>query len=202
MKSIFLIAILGFVLPANVEAQSLGGNRLLVKFSPLSLHVPYVGRSLRLGCEYKIKEHISLENEFGFFFDNSKGYLGKMELKFYSDALDQRNYFSGELYFKNQYYTTSDSFGLELREYNVTKNVECLTFKYGTVAVFKFGFLVDAYIGLGIRFQQNENTLTQYENDHMESTSDYGPNLILNRAGNRVYPNFTAGIKIGFRIIN
>lgn len=177
-------------------------NRLFVKVIPTSLHVPYVGRSLRVSCEYRIKEYFSIENEFGFFFDNSKGYIAKFEFKYYFDKPNEGLYCSGELYYKNQNYSTSDNFGNELKEYTVNKNIECLTIKWGNLRVFKYGFIVEPYAGIGIRFQQNRNSLSATDNLSMEATTDYGPNIILNQARNRVYPNITAGIKVGLRLKN
>lgn len=208
-----------FLLVARIsfgQSDSIPASKLIVKFAPLSLIPAYMGPSIRAGVEYRFKNPWAIYGELGSFFYNSKGLTGKLELKFYfSETVFKKparavsNYFSTELYYKYQYYDTYDSIAPDLMdgepgfpktEYSVSKHIECFTIKYGALNVFNSGFVLDAFIGLGIRFKQAKNTLSPEDNVNMPSTSDYGPNLFINRAGNFIYPNFEAGIKIGWRI--
>jgi hypothetical protein len=162
--------------------------------------VPYVGRSARIGIEYRIKPYYTIEHEAGLFFDNSKGYMYRTDIKKYLEGWDDGTYISIDLFHKYQTYSSSDTILGVLTDYRVNKTVETVSFKYGRVITFKFGLLLDFYCGLGIRFQQNKNTLTSEQNAYLPPRYDYNTNWILNRQQNRVYPNLLAGIKIGYRI--
>ena len=185
-------------------------NFFCLKVSPLSFITPYTGPSLRIGTEFKLKNTYSFCAEFGTFVLGSKGYLFKPELRYYlpSETKLSGEYFGVELFFKNQSYVadytqydgdTVNHPGVKQNGiFNVQKNVECFTLKYGEQTITKFGLLIDMYCGLGIRLQQNRNSLTASANNALVSSSDYGPNLMTDKAGNRVYPNLVAGIRIGF----
>ena len=186
-------------------------NRMCIKVSPLSFITPYVGPCGKLSFEYKMKNNIAFQNEVGVFFYSSKGYEIKFEAKLYIDNSDfvHGRYFSVELFYKHQSYTTplvvdtADPYEqnyIVLQPFDVNKNVESLTFKYGLLSVFKFGFITDVFCGLGIRFQQTRNSLSASDNENLPPTTDYGPNLILDKARNSIYPNIVMGVKIGFRI--
>ena len=85
------------------------------------------------------------------------------------------------------------------KNYTVKKNIETLSFKYGKVIQYKYGILLDIYCGIGIKFQQNKNSLSHEENANLPPLFDYDTNWILNREQNKIYPNLLAGIKIGYR---
>ena len=186
-------------------------SRVCVKIVPLSNLGIYVGPSFRAGVEYKIKNSISFYNEFGWFYVYGQGGLTKFEIKKYlnNSNLNVGDYFSAELFYKYQQFNTSDTIGFitssktttsYYKDYSVSKNVECLTIKYGNMTVYKYGFVVDLFVGLGVRLKQAYNTLTTDENNHIEHSSDYGPNVFVNEAGFKVYPNFDIGIKVGYNI--
>lgn len=187
-------------------------TRLVVKLAPLSLVPVYIKPSIRAGVEYRFKNPWSVYTELGTYFSVSKGFTGKLELKYnFSDYAygkgTESEYVSAELYYKRQTYDTYDSIaptdgdpGFPKTEYSVSKHVQCFTVKYGRMKVFPSGFVIDVYVGLGIRFKQATNTLSAEANANMPATSDFGPNLFINKAGNFIYPNFDAGLKIGWRI--
>ena len=191
----------------SIEIQD---QRLSVKISPLSFITLYTGPCAKLSLEYKVKNNIAFQNEFGLFFYSSTGWETKFEVKRYFDypGITAGNYFALEGFYKYQTYTTpniadtTDPYedDVILAPFDVTKKVQSFTFKYGWLNVFKYGFLVDAYCGLGIRFQQTKNSLSVEDNANIPATSDYGPNLIMDQARNRIYPNLLVGVKIGFRI--
>lgn len=182
-------------------------SKLCVKLAPLSLLGIYNGLSVRSGLEYRVSESFAVYNELGCYFLYGKGITAKVEFKNYIHTEKTAgNYYSFELYYKYQDYTALDSIQLQnftkpySKYYDVFKNVACLTFKLGKMTVYKFGFVADAFVGLGIRFRQATNTLTHDENNSIKDSSDYGPNVIANQAGFFVYPNFDLGVKIGYRI--
>lgn len=183
-------------------------SRLAVKLAPLSL----LNTSIRIGVEYKVKDNWSLYNELGYYFLTTKGALAKFEVKHYltNSSKNVGNYVSAELYYKYEEYLTTDTISkvnlnnLQItryeKEYKVFKNIECLTIKYGIMTACKYRLVFDAFAGIGLRLKQATNTLTSDENEHIKSSHDYGPNIIMNQAGFKVYPNFDLGVKIGFRI--
>jgi len=175
----------------------------VIKISALSLRVPYVGSSARISYEYGISKKFSLEHEIGFNFYDTKGFMLRTDVKRYTyTSSSNSEYFGIDLFYKNQNYQTTDTILNNYTEYSVSKNVIALSLKFGQVTTFKFGLILDFYMGLGLRLIQNRNTLSSNENINMQATSDYGPNLILNRAGTRLYPNVLFGLKIGYKLNN
>ena len=193
------------------KPDSVVDSKLCLKFAPLSILGIYTGPSIRLGAEYKLKDTWSLYNELGYFIGN-RGGIAKFELKHYLDDWDKNvgTYVSAELTYKYQHYQTSDTIAkinqanLQIiryeKNYSVTKHVECLTIKYGVMKVYKYGILFDAFVGLGIRLKQATSSLSYDENQNIKHSSDYGPNVLTNKAGNSIYPNIDLGVKIGYRI--
>jgi len=215
---ILIIFLLGLISTISLgQNQSNENSEISMKIDPLAFFPPYSGPSARIGIEYKIKENWSLFNEIGYYLPlkneeyapkNTNGYTAEIELKHYFANNDKTSgeYISAELFYKYHSYDTSDSISIYktrryLNEnYSVSKNVEAFTIKYGEMKVYSFGLIIDYYVGLGIRLKQSKNSLTDEENENIESSSDYGPNIFTNKAGNFIYPNFSLGIKIGYRI--
>lgn len=198
--------------PADwVSPKTVVDSKFCIKLAPLTLLGNYNGPSVRLGAEYKLKDTWSLHNELGYFIGNT-GAITKIELKHYLDYLDKNVgiYLSAELAYKYQHYQTTDTIAimnqtnLQItkyeKDYFVTKHVECLTIKFGYLKVYKLGIVLDIFGGAGIRVKQAKNTLTSDENKNIKHSSDYGPNVFTNEAGNKIYPNIDLGVKIGYRI--
>lgn len=200
MKTTLIIICLLIFKSCFCQIDSTNVNRIALKLCVSSLHVPYVGRSVRTSIEYRIKSFYSIEHEAGLFFDNSKGYMFRTDIKKYLESYNDGTYISIDLFHKFQTYSASDTISGTLTDYHVKKNIETLSFKYGRVITFKCGLLVDLYCGIGIKFQQNKNTLSKEENANMPPLYDYNTNWILNREQNKVYPNLLAGLKIGYVI--
>lgn len=195
-----------------VNPDSLVEPHVCIKVAPISLLGIYTGPSVRGGIDFKIKDNWAIYHEYGYFLGN-RGFITKLEFKCYlSDEPKHSfgNYVSVELSYKYQNYNTSDSItkvdsGNNFittydKAYTVTKHVECLTIKFGNMHVYRAGIVLDAFIGAGIRVKQAQNTLTGEENEHIQHSSDYGPNVFTNEAGFKVYPNIDMGVKIGYRI--
>jgi len=197
-----LIIISLFICLTNIifsQNDSIKRNNISIKTCISSLHVPYVGRSLRIGFEYNIRANYSLEHEIGLFFDNSTGSIFRTDIKKYLTGGNNVNYISLDLFYKNQKYSNADSIYGVLKQYTVNKKVETFSLKYGKIIRYKSGFLLDFYCGIGIRFQQNKNSLSSNDNQHLPTLYDYNTNWILNKEQNRIYPNLLAGLKIGYQ---
>jgi hypothetical protein len=191
--------------PADwISPKTIVDSKLCLKFAPLSILGIYTGPSIRLGAECKLKDTWSLYNEFGYFLGD-RGAITKIELKHYLDDADKNvgTYLSAEFAYKYQSYNDWDSIQIGTtyrKDFFVSKHVQCLTLKYGYLKVYKLGIVLDIFAGVGIRVKQAQNTLTQEENLHIKHSSDYGPNVFTNEAGNKIYPNVDLGVKIGYRI--
>lgn len=200
---------------ATGQSDTLIENKFCLMTTPLSLIDCYSGSSIRLGAEIKLHDNLSFYSELGTFlphslinsywFRENSGFLIKEELKYY---LNNRKFTSGdycsiELFYKSQSYTTTDSIKLQPRysqDYNVSKNVYCATLKFGELTVFKNGLIMDVALGLGARFKFSNSTLTDKENENILGIGDYSTNILANKAGTFVSPNFQVGIKLGYRI--
>ena len=167
--------------------------------------------SPRIGIEYKIQNTFSMYNEIGTYISgpnsmqNNTGLLSKTEFKKYfnTNGFTNGNYFAIEFFYKHQKFRLTDSISLNTKyekEYSVEKGVTCLTIKYGQLSAFKYRFIVDVFIGLGIRYKVSATSLTTEENKHIVPVGDYHFNLFVGEEGKFVYPNFDAGVKIGYRI--
>ena len=214
--TIFLIFLVSTNIICGQNKDTEIDNRICIKIAPLALLDIYSGMSPRIGIEYKIKNNLALYNEIGTYIPNvnsminNYGFLTKNEFKIYLNNFKYTTgpYLSAELFYKYQSYGTYDSIKLMsnkyLKNYNVTKNVTCFTLKTGIFGVFDNGFLLDAFIGFGIRNRNISSTLTKDENENIqqERTSDgySNTNILINKAGVFNVLNFDMGIKIGYRI--
>lgn len=186
-------------------------NKICVKIAPLAFLDIYSGMSPRIGIEYKVKKTFAIYNEIGTYISgpnsmqNNKGILTKVEFKKYfnHDDFTSGNYISAELFYKHQSFRMIDSIYVNTKyekEFNVTKDVGCVTIKYGKLSVFKYHFIVDAFVGLGLRYKVSKSTLTEEENKHIVPIGDYHLNIPVSEAGTFFYPNLDLGVKIGYSI--
>lgn len=164
--------------------------------------------SPRLGVEYKLKNNYALYNEIGTYFPSpngmhqNKGFLVKTEFKRYfnHNRLTSGNYLSAELFYKHQNYFTNDTISGLFKNYQVIKDVGCFTVKYGILRVLKYNIVIDYFFGVGLRYKVASSSLTDEENRTIVPNGDYHINVLLNKAGTFILPNFDAGIKIGYRV--
>ena len=183
-------------------------NKLCLKIAPLAYLDIYGGMSPRLGVEYKLKNTLSLYHEIGTYFPNpngmhqNKGFLIKNELKKYlnKNNLSTGDYLSAELFYKHQNYFTNDTISGAYKNYHVSKDAACLTIKYGMLSVIKYNLVFDVFAGVGLRYKITTSSLTEEENRSIVPNGDYHINVLLNKAGTFIIPNFDAGIKIGYRL--
>lgn len=186
-------------------------NKVCIKIAPLALIDIYSGSSYRIGTEFKLYKNFSLALEGGGYLKNYngmkdiKGYTFKTELKKYLKSKYENvgNYISLEYFYKRQSYNFSDSILIApyyYKAYNVNKYITCLTIKYGVMAVSKSNFILDVFVGVGIRFKNVGCTLTEEEMKHRKDYNDSQSQPFMNGCDKVIYPNFDAGVKVGYRI--
>ncbi len=213
--TIFILLLTLLFFRAIGQSDSLIENKLCLKITPFSLVDSYNGSSLRLGSEIKLKNNFAIYSELGTFFPHSlinsfwfrknSGILIKGELKRYLNKkkITSGLYNSIELFYKYQSYTTTDTINIKPnypKDYKVYKNVYCATLKFGELVVYKSGLVMDLSVGLGVRFKFSKSTLTTEENNNILGEGDNATNIITNKAGEYIYPNFVIGIKFGYRL--
>jgi hypothetical protein len=184
-------------------------NRICIKTAPFAFIDVYNGSSPRIGMEFRSKSSVyAIYNEIGTYFRNSKeksnieGFLVKCELKKYIKKFTNK-FFSIEFFYKHQSYDTFDSIEIQpyyLKYYHVSKNVYCLTFKYGSTQMGNNRFIGEAFVGIGIRYKLTKSTLTHDENNYIMPSVWHPRNIMINQAGHFLYPNIDLGIKIGYCI--
>ncbi len=195
-----------------VKEQIFAGNNISITIAPLSLLDIYSGSSYRFGTEAKIIKNFSLFIEGGGYFknfngmENVKGFIGKIEIKKYlnSRLKNVGNYISIEFSHKQQSYLLSDSITYFLtyeKNYDLTKTVNSFSIKYGLMGIEKSNFLVDIFLGIGVRFKNTNCSLTEYEMKNRIEYNDSQSQSLMNSCGEFIYPNFILGIKLGYRII-
>lgn len=204
-----------FLLLSSVFSYGQGAiidNKLALKIAPLSILDIYGGSSTRIGVEYKLKNNYSLYNEIGTYFPyangmhNNRGFLTKIEFKAYlnKQGLTINKYISAELFYKQQSYYTYDSIATStntyIKDYFVSKKVGCFTVKYGMLTIYKSRFVLDGFIGIGVRYKIAENTLNNNENKNIVSEGSYQTNILKNKSGTFTDLNFDMGLKIGYRL--
>jgi hypothetical protein len=204
------------------KTDSLQNHRLSIEISPLSLLNGYE-QSYRIGLEVNLYKNLSVYIEgSGYFlinnnfFDldgrlsNVKGDIIKCELKYYLNQYSEfkRNYLSVQGFYKKQSFDWQDSIHLTpayLTTFRDFKNVYAFDIKYGQVITYKKRFIVDWYIGIGVRFKNVTSTLTSTQQAALEYDDDneYDSDLlgdIVNPTGKSIVPDIDLGIRIGYLI--
>jgi hypothetical protein len=214
-RALFIAFFTLFFFKAIGQSFDLLESRLSLEIAPLSLLDTYNGSSVKLGSEFKLKNNYAVYSELGTFLPRSfvnarwlrknNGIIVKGELKRYRNKEKKTGglYNSIELFYKYQSYGTSDTINISPvypKDYAVYKNVYCATVKFGKLIVAQNGLLADFSIGIGVRFKTATSTLTAVENDNILGEGDNSTNILINRAGMFIYPNFSFGVKIGYRI--
>lgn len=194
-------------------------NRFLIKTTPLSLINFFDGPSYKIDLEFKLIKNTSLQIGFGNFISyskepgsNGKGIIINPEIKYYFSHNNQAigRYLAIDYNYKDQKYGWSDTVIIkqgsviqkEYKGYTIHKFLNTANLKYGILRVYKNIFVVDYFFGIGIKFKNTSSTLTTEEANSIIHTGDYGGGYepIKNEIGTFVYPNFIAGLKLGFKV--
>jgi hypothetical protein len=194
-------------------------NRILIKTTPFSLVNFFDGPSYKIALEFKFIKNTSLEIGLGNFLSyskengsNGKGIIINPEIKYYLNHNNQSlgRYIALDYNYKDQVYGWSDTvitkqgsvIQKEYKNYTIHKFLNTVNLKYGILRVYKNIFVVDYFFGIGIKFKNTSSTLTTEEANSIIYTGDYGGGYVpvKNEIGTFVYPNFTAGLKLGFKV--
>lgn len=215
MKKILFLFITCYSGFSYAQFASEFDNRFSIKMSPLGLIDVYGGYSVKLGSEVKIYKNCAVSIEVGKYFnyfdgdgirDKLKGYIIKPEVKFYlnREGFSSGNYVSVEYQYKETSFNYEDSIQIEPdptyeKEYRIYKSINCINLKYGGMEISKKGFLVEWFVGVGIRICKGHNTLSKIEDDGILTGENHGSEIgWTQRSFNYVFPNLTLGLKIGY----
>lgn len=193
------------------EPDSLVNPKLIIKTPILSYIDIFGGLSYRLGTEFNIYKNITGGVEFGKYFsyqsENRKGGILRAEIKLYRNNKKRAgDFFSVEYLYKNTTFNFVDSFAVPAKpryqkEYEIHKEISCLTLKWGNLSVYKKRFVYEWYLGVGVRYYSRAyNNLTNEENEHILVGEGHGDLVghAIRLVGKRFTPNLNAGIKIGY----
>jgi hypothetical protein len=212
-KYLFLLVITA--LSKNSFGQSVLDNSIIITVSPLALVDFFDGASLRLGTEVKLHRNISVAVEGGHYLKylkstkiNPSGYLVRPSVKYY---LNKQNctgkYISFEYQYKNQGYDFNDSIVMNTmrfeKQYTMKRIVNSAVFKYGSLRNLGKNYILEWHCGIGLRHIRSHSNLTgQEENGILTGEAGDCPiqEDIIRMTGTRIFPDFRAGIKIGYRI--
>ncbi|HTB05581.1 MAG TPA: DUF3575 domain-containing protein [Bacteroidia bacterium] len=192
-----------------------GNSKFCIEIAPLSWLANLEGYSYQLGTEFRLDNHLSgyVSGE-GYFrggdgdrSNNVRGYNVRLELKYYFNRDAGGQYVSIEGMYKKQEFNWQDSIHTTpayQTTFRVSKDVSCLTAKYGCQFLHKSRIVLDCFVGLGVRFKNVTTTLTQqqvnglkYNDDSSYESDEIG---YLVKPGMYVLPNLEAGFKIGYQI--
>lgn len=213
-KILFFLLLTSFSFSQN---NSLKNEKLSFTISPLSLIDIFDGSSLRLGIEKQISSNFSSHIESGFYLGNlnvykrnPKGYLYKLGLNYtIKKNVDEKTatYLGVEYQYKDQDYEYVDSFAVKTvrfeKQYKMNRKMNCFSLKIGSKPLLLEKMYVDMFVGLGIRFMNSTNNLTQEEKDGLLNGEENGStqaDSFLNPIGKYGTINFIFGFKFGYRI--
>jgi len=213
LLSLFLI-----VLGNSVYSQkdTLRDNIIILTLAPIALVDIFDGASYRPGLEFKLRKNISFSVEAGGYLKyirlskiDPEGYFVKPVIKYYLNRSHRigGRYIALEYQFKKQNYEFKDS--LEVndirfeKQYPIRRTVNSVSVKYGDLINYGKHFILEWYCGAGVRIMRSGSQLTPDEQDGLLTGTENGcifSDEFIRRPGNRVYPNFLVGLKIGYRI--
>lgn len=211
----FSLVLLLFFQVSLAQEQPGKDSRVILTMSPLALGDMFDGPSLRIGGEVKLHRNIALALEGGYYLQYLKstkidphGFLLRPSIKRY---LDKKNctgkFIAIEYMYKNQGFDFRDSIVLDTdrfeKQYTMKRVIHSAVFKYGNLIPIGKKFLLEWHCGVGIRHIRSDSNLTAEEEDGI-LTGEAGDcpiqEDIIRLTGTRIFPDFRAGIKIGYKI--
>jgi hypothetical protein len=190
-------------------------NKFALKTSPLAFIDPYGSYSYRLGMECKLVKNFAFSIEAGKYYNvggrfqvkiNPQGFIIRPEIKWYmnTDKLSAGDYMSLDFFYKKIDFDYKDSLQFYpspayQKQYSIWKEVYSANVRYGVLVVHRNKIITEGYVGVGIRYITGHNSLTPDENDHILTGENHGDVIGAGqRAISGLYPNVTAGFKIGY----
>jgi Protein of unknown function (DUF3575) len=219
-----LFVILYFSLSLSAKGQDTISNRWIAKVNVTSWLNP-VFPSIKVGLEKQVSKNLSVSGEIGYhiinasnqtadtFFLKSRGYSGNIECRYYLKnkkiaKKPTRKYLAINLFYIDEQYNSSldyikiaDTSYLSLSNDNFTvdKKKWGVNVIYGKQKQFAKRWIVDAYVGLGLRQKTIVNTNREYDNKKHEITAiDLQFRYLDLSETSGVNGNFIVGIRIGF----
>jgi len=190
-------------------------NKIAIKTNPDTYFDLFGGASYGLAIECKLYKNIAGSIEYGRYYNlnfssliNPVGYIIRPEIKYYLNNHKRTSggFLSLELMHKEISFDYVDSFKIGnspayQKQYGISKNVSCITIKCGELKVYQSGFILEWYIGGGIRFSNGHNTLTTDENNGILTGENHGADIgAAQRSFNEILPNLSLGFEIGYRL--
>jgi hypothetical protein len=224
-----LLVIFGLLTPCLVKSQDTIPNRWIVKANATALINPAFP-AIKMGIEKQFSDNLSLSGEIGYqfahlrnetadtFFLKPFGYSGNIECRYYLKnnkvtKKSARNYLAINLFYTMEQYNlgitytdiTDTTYTLghygDIDNLTVSKKKWGVNFIYGKQRQFAKRWILDAYIGLGLRQKTVVNTQREYDSKkHLITGYDLAPffhSLDMSESSG-VNVNFTAGIRVGF----
>jgi hypothetical protein len=218
---IFLVGISKESVSQESRKEDSADNKFYVSISPLGLIDVTDGSSIRISTDAKLCTRFSISAEAGFytslgnffsFKDDPRGLIIKPAVKYYfnKDKKFFGPFIALEYQYKQQAYRVSDSIEIDgiapyyKSNYKMTRYVNCINAKYGVVSNLTKYVVLEWFVGAGVRFFNSTTELTTQEYDNMIQGEGHGNSAeasFSRTVGKYIYPNITAGVKLGLRII-
>jgi Protein of unknown function (DUF3575) len=219
-----LSMIVGLCLTLSVKGQDTISNRWIAKVNVTSLMNPTFP-AIKLGLEKQVSQNLSVSGEIGYsiinannqvadtFFFKPHGFSGNIETRYYLKAKKitkkpVHNYMAVNIFYISEQYNSSveyiniaDTSYLSFKSDNFTVNKKKwgVNFIYGKQKQFTKRWIVDAYIGLGLRQKTIVNTHKEYDNKkHEIAAVDFQFRYLDLSDTSGVNLNFIIGVRLGF----
>ena len=197
-------------------------NKLIVSVSPLGLVDFFFDYpSVRLTGEAKLYKNLSVSVENVFYpglhiraiKENATGFAVKPCIKLYLNrqGIVGGKYIGLEYQYKQQQYELTDSIRINgdepfKKHYGMTRYVNCINLKYGELTQLRKRWVIEWFGGIGVRYLNSFSDLPEQEYNGIiygenRGNSKTGPGGSIRYVGNTAFLNFTAGFKIGYRIL-
>lgn len=186
-------------------------QNFVIRLSPLSIIDVYNGGNLKFGTEIKLFQHTSIAGDFGYYFTNFSGRLNMHgfnvygELKHYLQHKNDGNigmYLSLNAFYKEQQFDFIDHL---VADESISVRIQ--TEKFVGYTGINFGYVdikkrlvLDYFCGLGVRFKQVNSNFTEKDFNDFVDLRDSQAGYFIFTPGTFILPNFSLGIRIGWRI--
>lgn len=226
-----LLVIFGLLMPRLAKSQDTIPNRWIVKANATALINPAFP-TIKMSIEKLLSNNLSIAGEIGYQFTNLRnqtadtsflkpnGYSGNIECRYYLKNNKRykkptRKYLAINLFYSQEQYNFGVSYTdiadttLTLGPYGDIDNLTVhkknwgINLIYGKQKQFAKRWILDAYVGLGLREKRVINTHREYDNEKHQITGydmrPYFDYLDMSESSG-VYMSFTVGVRVGFML--
>lgn len=224
-----LFVVLGLLTPCLVKSQDTTLNKCIVKLNVTALINPAFP-AIKMGIEKQFSDNLSISGEIGYQFAHLRnqtadtsflkpyGYSGNIECRYYLKdnkiiKKPTRNYLTVNLFYLSEQYNLGIKYtGINDTTYiggnygdvdNLTVNKQKwgINLIYGEQKQFAKRWIVEAYVGLGLRQKTVVNTHREYDSEkHLLTGYDLVPyfhSLDMSESSG-INASFTVGVRLGF----